>query len=209
MPHSHSHPHAHNKKREHEEKLPLDEITEEDRKKEAERPLSSPKMVSVQEEEWDALKNELDDYKDKYLRLLADMENSRKRLQKEKQELTQYAVENVITDFLRPLDNLENALRFAEVMSAEIKNWAMGFQMIVSQFKDVLVEQGISPIETKGVAFDPHFHEAVEMIETDDAVPGSIIEECIKGYKIGDRMIRPARVKVAKAKKIENIEDKQ
>jgi molecular chaperone GrpE len=140
------------------------------------------------------------EYKDKYLRLLADAENARKRMQKEKHELTRYAVENLIVDFLHPLDNLENALRFAQEMSDEVKNWAFGFQMILTQFKDILTQQGVTTIESKGQVFDPHLHEAIEMIETSEQSPGTIIEESVRGYKMGDRTIRPARVKVAKKK---------
>lgn len=155
--------------------------------------------VTISAEELENLKKEVNEYKDKYLRLLADIENMRKRMQKERQEMTQYAIENVISEFLAPLDNLENALKFAQQMSDEVKNWASGFQMILSQFKDVLTNQGVTPVATEGKTFDPHAHEAVEIVETADKPPGTIIEEYVRGYKMGDRTIRPARVKVAKA----------
>lgn len=158
-----------------------------------------PKQVMVTDEELRNLQKEVMEYKDKYLRLLADSENARKRLQKEREELIRYAVENLIVDFLHPLDNLENALRFAQDMSDEVRNWAFGFQMILAQFKDVLAQNNVSAIDSQGKPFDPHLHEAVEMIESDTQPPGTIIEECVRGYKLGDRMIRPARVKVAKS----------
>ena len=161
---------------------------------------SKPKQIFISDEELKSLQKEILEYKDKYLRVLADSENARKRLQKEKQELTRYAVENLIVDFLRPLDNFENALRFAQDMSDEVKNWAFGFQMILAQFKDVLAQNGIVAIDSLGQPFNPHEQEAVEMIETNDQSPGTIIEECVRGYKMGDRTIRAARVKVAKAK---------
>jgi molecular chaperone GrpE len=160
---------------------------------------SNPKMVTVTDEELKNLQKEIMEYKDKYLRVLAESENARKRLQKEKQEMTRYAVENAIVEFLHPLDNLENALKMAQNMSDDVKNWAYGFQMILTQFKDVLAGQGVVSVDSKGTHFDPHKHEAVEMIETDDQEPGTIIEECVRGYKMGDRTIRPARVKVVKA----------
>lgn len=162
-----------------------------------------PKHIQVTDEELKGLQKELIDYKDKYLRLLADGENARKRLQKERQDITRYAVESLIVDFLHPLDNLENALRFAQDMSEDVKTWAYGFQMILAQFKDVLAQNGIMPIESLGRPFSPHDHEAVEMIATAQEPPGTIIEECVRGYKLGDRTIRPARVKVAKALKEE------
>jgi molecular chaperone GrpE len=157
-----------------------------------------PKQISITDEELKAIKKESLEYKDKYLRLLADSDNARKRLQKERQEISRYALENIVLDFLKPLDNLENALKFAQGMSDEVKNWAFGFQMILTQFKDILASHGITVIESQGTAFDPHLHEAIEMVETDSYAPGIIVEENIRGYKMGDRMIRPARVKVAK-----------
>lgn len=156
----------------------------------------------------DALKGQLAECEEKYVRLMAESENTRKRLLKERQELTQYAVDDVLTEFLHPLDNLENALKFADQMSDEVKNWATGFQMIATQFKQVLSDHGVEPFESKGKHFDPHLHEALEMVETTEHPPGTIIEECILGYKKGEKAIRVARVKVAKAPE-EKLEEKE
>lgn len=145
------------------------------------------------------LELEVKECHEKNLRLLAEMENSRKRLMKEKQEMTRFGIENVIADFLTPMDNLENALKFTHQMSEETRNWARGFEMILSQFKEVLTSHGISSFESVGKAFDPHMHEAVEMEETTNAPEGQILEEFVKGYKSAQRTLRPARVKVAKA----------
>lgn len=139
-----------------------------------------------------------EDFKDKYFRTLAEMENMRKRMQKEKQEISRFAIENAINDFLPALDNLENALQFADQASGEVKSWAMGFQMILSQFKEVLHNNGISSFRSEGSRFDPLFHEAVEVLETDEHPEGTILKEFSKGYKSAGRVIRPARVKVAK-----------
>jgi len=185
----------------------VESLTEED-VAEFESATSKPRNIQVSDEMLKGLQRELTDYKDKYLRLLADGENSRKRLQKERQEITRYAVESLIVDFLHPLDNLENALRFAQDMSEDVKTWAYGFQMILAQFKDVLAQNGIVAIESLGKPFSPHDHEAVEMIATSQEPPGTIIEECVRGYRLGERTIRPARVKVAKSIK-ENTEPKE
>lgn len=158
-----------------------------------------PKQVLVTDEELRAMQKEIVEYKDKYLRLLADSENSRKRLQKERQDISRYAVESLVVDILRPLDNLENALRFAQDMSDEVRNWAFGFQMILTQFRDVLAQQGITSFDSLGKSFNPHDHEAVEMVESTTMPEDTIIEESVKGYKMGDRTIRAARVKVAKS----------
>jgi molecular chaperone GrpE len=145
-----------------------------------------------------SLEESLRECQDKYLRLLAESENSRKRMQKEKHELTKYAVENVIVEFLHPLDSFEKALKFAESSSEEVKRWALGFEMILSQFKQILTNHGVFEFESKGKHFDPHLHDALEVTLTHDYPTGTIIEEFSKGYKIGERIIRVARVKVAK-----------
>ncbi|MBS0629743.1 MAG: nucleotide exchange factor GrpE [Verrucomicrobia bacterium] len=148
---------------------------------------------------------EEEDFKDKYFRLLAEMENSRKRLQKEKHEMTRFAIENVISEVLTPIDTFESALGFTDQMNEETRNWAKGFGMILSQFKEILSNHNIVSFHSVGEMFDPHHHEAVEVEETDDHPEGTILKEFLKGYKSGDRIIRAARVKVAR-KKSENKE---
>lgn len=174
---------------------------------EEEKETEEAKTMSIGEMELENLRRECQDYKDKYLRTLAESENLRKRLQKERQELIQYAVQNIVIDVLNPLDHMEKALSYSDNMPEEVKNWAVGFQMILTQFKDALAGHQIRPFDSKGHLFDPHFHEALEMIETDEYPPGTIIEESVKGYKIGDKTIRPARVKVAKAPNAEKLQD--
>jgi molecular chaperone GrpE len=165
-----------------------------------------PIEVIITDIELENLKKELVECKDKYLRVLAEAENARKRLQKERQELLHYAIQNVIVDFLNPIDHFENALNFSQQASEEIKHWALGFQMILNQFRDVLVNNGVVSIKSEGSAFDPHQHEAIEMIITADFPAGTIVAESLKGYKMGDRTIRPARVKVAKAPQPDNLD---
>lgn len=144
------------------------------------------------------LENELKEAKDKYVRSLAEMENTRKRMLKEKQDTTRFVIEDVIGEFLSPIDNLENALAYTDKMSEETRNWARGFQMILDQFKEVLSSHGVTSFTSKGTHFDPHRHEAVETEETDTVPEGTILKEFVRGYKSGDRTIRPARVQVAK-----------
>jgi molecular chaperone GrpE len=140
----------------------------------------------------------VEDWKDKYLRALAEMENMRKRVQKEKQEMARFGIENAIGEFLPAIDNFENALRFAENAAGEVKTWAIGFEMILSQFKEVLYNHGIVAFHSEGNIFDPQYHEAVEIVETLEHPDGTVIHEFTKGYKSAHRTIRPARVKVAK-----------
>ncbi|HSX04784.1 MAG TPA: nucleotide exchange factor GrpE [Rhabdochlamydiaceae bacterium] len=158
------------------------------------------------------LEQQLEEYKDKYFRLLAESENMRKRMQKERHELTRFSIEQAFADLLTPLDNMENALHYAEKMSDEVRNWAVGFEMILSQFRDVLHSHGIAAFPSHGEQFDPLKHEAVEMEETADHCEGKILHEFTKGYKSKERTIRPARVKVAKspsADEAKNLESKE
>ena len=138
------------------------------------------------------------DWKDKYFRTLAEMENMRKRLQKERQEMARFGIENIIAEFLPAIDNFENALRFAEAAAGEVRSWAMGFEMILAQFKEVLHNHGIVSFHSEGNSFDADLHEAVEIIETQDHPDGTILHEFTKGYKSSSRTVRPARVKVSK-----------
>jgi molecular chaperone GrpE len=164
-----------------------------------------------QEEEIEKLEETINDqpaeenFKDKYFRLLAESENMRKRMQKEKQEMIRFGIDNAIAEFLPTIDNFEQALRFADQAEGAVKNWAVGFQMILSQFKEVLHNHGITAFHSEGNSFDPAYHEAVEIVETQEYPEGVVLQEFTKGYKSPTRVIRPARVKVAKTP-VENLE---
>ena len=212
MSHHHKHHQDHNEKKQTEEAA-TPEIDKEESKNGQEAkteapPAREPKNVTISDLELENLRKEALDNKDKYMRNLAESENARKRLQKEKQDLIQYAVQNIIVDFLSPIDYMENALKYTENQSDEVKHWATGFQMILGQFKDVLANNGVQPISSVGKPYDHHLQEAIEMVETDQFAPGTVIEESVRGFKKGDRIIRPARVKVAKEKKSETTEEK-
>jgi molecular chaperone GrpE len=159
------------------------------------KPLTPEETLAFEHQR---LQEEIELHKSKYLRSLAELENTRKRMQKERQEMTKFAVDTVIADFLDPLDNFEKALSCTGQMSAETRNWAMGFKMILTQLSDVLTQHGVVPFESVGHQFDPHLHEAVSVEETDGVQEGYIIEQFARGYKSADRTLRPARVKVAK-----------
>ena len=151
---------------------------------------------------------ELAECQERYLRLLAESENARKRMQKERQDMVQYAVENVLSELLHPLDQFGSALRFAESMNDEVRNWAIGFEMIHAQLWNVLSTHGVVSYEVIGKPFDPHWHDAVEMVESADYEPGIVVEECLRGYKVGSRPIRVARVKVSKGTELKEGENK-
>jgi len=163
------------------------------------QPAAELSTMSVSEIELESLRKQAEEYKDKYFRILAESENSRKRLIKERQEMILYAQQNLICDFLTPIDQMENALKHCQNMSDEVKQWSIGFQMILSHFKDALVNNNVRSFDSVGKEFDPHQHEGVETVETNEYPEGVVIEESLRGYKMGDKVIRPARVKIAKA----------
>ena len=140
------------------------------------------------------------EYKDKYLRALAEAENTRKLLTKEKIESQSYAIQNVVADMLLPIDHFELALRHAEAIPGEAAKWALGFEMILQQLRQVLADNGVTAFESLSCPFDPHLHEAVETMESDDVPEGTILQEFQKGYQLGGRTIRAARVKVSTRK---------
>jgi molecular chaperone GrpE len=146
---------------------------------------------------------------EKNLRLLADLENLRKRMQKEKQDAVRFAVENTIVDLVPIIDNFEQALHFSSQAAPEVQQWASGFQMFLTQLKELLHNHDIVAFHSEGNQFDPHFHEAMEIVETNEVPENTILEELAKGYKSPHRTIRPAKVKVAKRKLECELEEDQ
>ncbi len=161
--------------------------------------------------ELEKITQEAKEFKDKYFRALADSENQQKRLQKEKLAFAGFAKEDVLRHLLDPIDQLSIALGHAENASDDIRNWALGFKMILGQFEQTLAESSVFPFDSLGKPFDPERHEAIEMLETDEHAPGIVIHEYKRGYLAGDRLLRPAHVKVTKAKSQEkqSSEEKQ
>lgn len=179
----------------------------EDETKPEEKPVESTTTSEAHEK---VAHEKVESFQDKYVRSLAEMENMRKRMQREKQDMTRFGIENAIAEFLPTIDNFENALRFADSSSAEVKSWATGFQMILSQFKEVLHNHGIAAFHSEGNTFDAAYHEAVEILETEEHPEGTILQEFTKGYKSPTRVIRPARVKVSKIPtKIETLVEEE
>ena len=136
---------------------------------------------------------------DKFLRERADLENLRKRFQREKEELFRYGNENLIQELLPAVDNLERALEHAgdDNASAIIEGVKMTLVMLLSALKKF----GATPLDTRGVLFDPAFHQAMSQVETIEQEPNTVVQEFQKGYLLNDRLLRPAMVTVATAPK--------
>jgi len=159
------------------------------------------KTVILKEAEYLKLKEEAGqakEYWDKLLRLHADFENTRKRLDREKQDFIKFANEGIILELLNILDDLERTLTLEHAQHQDLAAFLKGVEMILSHLYEMLKEYGVRPIETEGKLFDPHFHEALMQVENKDLPEHSIVEELQKGYMLNDRVIRIAKVKVSK-----------
>jgi len=145
------------------------------------------------------LKKENKTLKDEYLRKIAEMENLRKRLEREKTEFYQYALTDLLGEFLVVLDNFERALESGS--KGDGKSFREGIEMIYKQYQNLLMKQGLTSIELKGKKFDPHIHQAFMTEESADIKEPEISEEIQKGYMLHNRLFRPTLVKVKIPKK--------
>ena len=147
------------------------------------------------QEKVDKLEEELKQSEDKYLRLYAEFENFKRRKNKEIETNNVYKSQKVITEILPSLDNLERALQ-VESDNEEIKSLLKGVEMVYEGLLNVLKTEGVELIETENAQFDPNYHHAVMQDEDSEKESGAILDTFQKGYKLKDRVIRPAMVKV-------------
>src|SRR5580765_7260973 len=140
------------------------------------------------------VKAERDSLLDRLARAQAEFENARRRASKEQQDFRDFALADTIKTLLPVVDNFERALQ----SKSDPADFRSGIELIYKQLQDVLAKLGVRPIPAKGEQFDPHVHEAVEMVETSDAADHEVLEEWQRGYKFKDRLLRPAMVRVAK-----------
>ncbi|MCA9406410.1 MAG: nucleotide exchange factor GrpE [Candidatus Omnitrophica bacterium] len=160
----------------------------------------SSKMIEISEGDHQKLIDEAADYKDKYVRLYAEFDNARKRMEREKIEFIKYANEELIVEFLNILDDLERAVQAAQEKKEDHAAFLKGVEMVMANIHSMLKKNGVAPMESKGKQFDHNCHEILMQEETAEYEDGIIIEEFQKGYYLGDRVVRTAKVKVAKAK---------
>ena len=179
-----------------EHELPAGEGEDESSSRTQAAAASQPAPVAQQAEaEVQKLKAERDSLLDRLARLQAEFENARKRSAKEQQDFREYAVMDAVKSLLPLLDSFERALQTA---GPEASDFRGGVELIYKQLQDALVKQGLRPIPAKGEPFDPHLHQAIEMVDTTDAEDHHVLEELQRGYKLKDRLLRPSMVKVAR-----------
>ncbi len=165
--------------------------------------FAKEKTVTLKESEHQNLLKELADYKDKHVRLFAEFDNVRKRTEREKMEFVKYANEGLLSEFLGILDDLERSVEAARVKHEDYDAFLKGIKMVMMHVYGMLKKNNVKSIEAKGKMFDPHLHEPLMQVETDEVPEGTVVEEFQKGYMFDNRVLRTAKVKVATAKTTE------
>jgi molecular chaperone GrpE len=145
----------------------------------------------------DELKVQVLELKDKYLRALAEMENMKKRQQRQYDDVIKYGKESILKDFLLIYDAIEKSIASAKELYPDDEHFIKGLQMIEKLLLETLKKHKVEPIETTNVAFDPNFHEALMQVKRDDLSPGMVADEIEKGFLLNGRVLRPAKVTVA------------
>lgn len=148
----------------------------------------------------DSLKTQLEERSTQYMRIAADFENYRKRTSKEKEELETLMKRNTILELLPVVDNFERARSHLKPQSEGEMTMHKSYQGVYKQLVDSLKRLGVSPMRPEGQEFDPNLHEAVMREPTDEHPEGTVLEELVRGYYLGDRVLRHAMVKVAAPK---------
>jgi len=142
---------------------------------------------------------ELEQARERYVRLQADFENHRRRTLKEREESARYGHENLVKDLLATVDNLDRAIdhgRQSEV--GDFQSMLQGVELVQRELLGALTKHGVEEIDPEGETFDPNLHEAMAQEEDDGVAPGTVVRVLQKGYKLRDRLLRPARVMVSK-----------
>lgn len=154
-----------------------------------------PAATAVADSDVEKLKAERDALLDRVARMQADFDNARKRAAREQQEYREYALADAVKTILPILDSFDRALQTSNPEAAEFRS---GIELINKQLHDALVKLGLRPIPAKGEPFDPHLHQAIEMVDTEVEKDQHVLDELQRGYKLKDRLLRPAMVRVAR-----------
>lgn len=167
----------------------------------AANPESNPPLTPPTPEELESLRAraaKADEHWDRLLRMSADFENFKKRAARERDETRKSATEGVITRILGVVDNFEMAIQATNQPNISVDTLKAGVTMIHNQLRSVLGEMGLEEVNATGQPFDPAVHEAVSQQETDSVPDGQVLQQIRKGYRLRDRLLRPASVVVAR-----------
>ena len=161
----------------------------------ADEPLTDTSEALISTEQVADLQRERNDYYDRWLRKTAEFDNYRKRVERERRDHTDQAVVSLLLELLLIVDDFDRALTVEP--SAGESSHRKGVELIYSKLQDVLRKYGVRPIEAVGADFDPNVHQAVDQQASAEHRDGEVIEELRRGYTMGERLLRPAMVKVA------------
>jgi molecular chaperone GrpE len=165
-------------------------------------PLVSLDPSTISAEQLGELKEragKADEHWERLLRMAADFENFKKRTTREKQDAIKFANETLVQKLIPVLDNFDNALSATQTAEApSAQSLQAGVSMILQQLRQVLIEAGLEEVDATGKQFDPNLHEAVAQKETAEVPEGHVVQQLRKGYKLRERLLRPASVVVAK-----------
>lgn len=156
-------------------------------------PLTDEQIATLKEQAAKAAQ-----YYEQLLRTTADMDNFKKRAARERQDAIKYANESMLERILPVLDNFDMALAAASAPNTTLQSLQAGVSMIQQQLRGAVAESGLEEIDATGKPFDPNLHEAISQQETNDVPEGQVVQQVRKGYKLRDRLLRPASVIVAK-----------
>ncbi len=145
----------------------------------------------------DELKAQVEDLRDRYLRALAEMDNMKKRQQRQHADIIKYGKEAVLRDFLLVYDSLEKSIMSAQELYPDDEPFITGLQMIERLLLETLKKHGVEPIQASNIPFDPNIHDAMMQVTRPDLEPGMVADEIEKGFLLNDRVLRPAKVTVA------------
>ncbi|HEX3685602.1 MAG TPA: nucleotide exchange factor GrpE [Bryobacteraceae bacterium] len=150
--------------------------------------------ATAEQTEVERLKEQLRQEHEMYLRALADFDNYRRRVESDRISTVKRGKRELIISLLELSDGFELALKHLQDTPPAI---AEGFKAIYRRLQNLLDREGVTPISSVGQAFDPHLHEAIDSVRSDEVAPGTVVEELQRGYRWGDELLRPARVRVA------------
>ena len=153
---------------------------------------ATPKNLALQEDPEQVMR-ERDDYRDRFLRSIAEFDNYRKRIERERRELAEFVSFEILHDLLPLVDDLERALAASAPSAGNATQGVASYRAGA----ELLRKRNVTPIEAKGADFDPHVHQAVASEPSDSHRDNEVIEELRRGYRLGERLLRPAMVKVA------------
>ena len=160
-----------------------------------ELPSAEVEETPAVESELEALRAEKANYLDRLARLQAEFDNFRKRSVRDQQDFRDYALAEALRSLLPILDSLDRALKTTGV---SVEDFRSGIELVDKQFHDALSKMGVEPVGAEGEIFDPNLHQAVQMVDTDEVEDHRVIDELQRGYRIKDRLLRPAMVRVAR-----------